>query len=102
MKIGKQKPPIGSLAHRASINDQPARPGKETIMPRKNVFAMTEPYADYPAYVSLNRDEDGKTRLTVRSRGNGGRDVGTIELTPEQLEALVCDISEYLHAGEKP
>lgn len=57
-----------------------------------NIHAYTEQSNDYPAYISINRDETGKHTITVRSRGNGGRDVATIELTPQQLEALATDV----------
>ena len=57
-----------------------------------NIHAYTEQSNDYPAYISINRDETGKHTVTVRSRGDGGRNVVTIELTPEQLEALATDV----------
>ncbi|HMR10192.1 MAG TPA: hypothetical protein PKA88_30660 [Polyangiaceae bacterium] len=48
-----------------------------------NIFAHTEPTPaeGYPAYVSINRDDQGRHTITVRSRGNGGRDVATIEVS---------------------
>ena len=57
-----------------------------------NIHAFTEQSNDYPAYISINRDETGKHTVTVRSRGDGGRNVATIELTPQQLEALATDV----------
>lgn len=57
-----------------------------------NIHAYTEQSNDYPAYISINRDETGRHTVTVRSRGDGGRNVATIELTPEQLEALATDV----------
>lgn len=50
---------------------------------RTNLYAFTEqpqPGAHYPGYVSLNREPDGNTTLTVRSPGHGGNQVGTITL----------------------
>lgn len=56
----------------------------------KNIYAMTEATGmGYPAYVSLNAPEDGGLHvLTVRSRGNYGRDTGTISLTRQELRDL--------------
>lgn len=36
---------------------------------RTNLFAWTDPDPSYPQFVSLNREEDGRTTLTVRSPG---------------------------------
>jgi hypothetical protein len=60
-----------------------------------NIFAHTEPTPPdgYPGYVSINRDAEGKHTITVRSRGNGGRDVATIEVSPETLEALLVAVA---------
>lgn len=56
-----------------------------------NIFAHTEatPEGGYPAYVSINRDDQGRHTITVRSRGNGGRDVATIEV-PESVLARMA------------
>lgn len=35
----------------------------------KNIFAYTHPTAQYPAYVSINRKDDGKYYIAVRSQG---------------------------------
>ncbi len=66
---------------------------------RTNLFyAFTEPTPTdgYPGYVSLNREPDGSTTLTVRSPGHGGTQVGTITL-PADVQtklgaALKCDV----------
>lgn len=65
-----------------------------------NIHAFTEAHHDYPAYISINRDEAGKYSITVRSRGNDGRDMAKIELSPEQLESLAADVLAYLCQGE--
>jgi hypothetical protein len=65
-----------------------------------NIFAYTEPPTPgqwYPAYVSINRDERGVHTITVRSRGNGGRDVAVIEVSPETLEALHVAVAADLY-----
>jgi 3-dehydroquinate dehydratase len=69
------------------------------MMPPRNIFAHTEPGASFPAYVSLN-DVDGEVLLTVRTRGEGGRNVGCAALTVEQLEELATAIDNYLRADE--
>lgn len=55
-----------------------------------NIFAHTEttPEGGYPAYVSINRDDQGRHAITVRSRGNDGRDVATIEVSEAVLARL--------------
>lgn len=55
-----------------------------------NIFAYTEatPEGGYPAYVSINRDDQGRHTITVRSRGNGGRDLATIEVSESVLAQL--------------
>ena len=66
---------------------------------RTNLYAFTEQPqagAHYPGYVSLNREPDGSTTLTVRSPGHGGTQVGTITL-PADVQtklgaALKCDV----------
>lgn len=64
---------------------------------RTNIHAFTESRADYPAYVSINREESGVVTLTVRSRGNGGNSIGTIVLSPEQIEVMANDLIDYVH-----
>lgn len=57
-----------------------------------NIYAYTEQSNEYPAYISINRDESGRHTVTVRSRGNGGRDTATIEMSPQQLESLATEL----------
>lgn len=50
---------------------------------RTNLYAFTEQPqagAHYPGYVSLNREPDGSTTLTVRSPGHNGEKSGTLTL----------------------
>jgi hypothetical protein len=64
-----------------------------------NLFAHTEPTPPegYPAYLSINRDESGKHTVTVRARGDGGRNVATIEVSPETLEAMLNYVAADLY-----
>lgn len=66
---------------------------------RKNIYAHTAVSAEYPPYVSLNREDDGTYSLTVRSAGNSGRDSGTTVLTAEQLMAM-ADAIRSMPGGE--
>lgn len=68
------------------------------------IFAWTEPTPPegYPAYVNLKRADDGKCYITVRGRGNGGRDQACIEVSPQVLESLQCDLCEWLYRDDAP
>lgn len=58
-------------------------------MERRNIFAYTENNGrSYPAYLSICAEVDGTTSVTVRSSGNWGRDIATIKLSSEQVDAL--------------
>lgn len=63
----------------------------------KTVFAHTPPGADFPPYVNLSRQDGAAYTLTVRSKGNGGRDTAAIDLSPEALEALSSAALADLH-----
>lgn len=63
------------------------------------IHAYTEQHNDYPAFVNLSEKPDGIITLTVRSRGNGGQTVATIDLSGSQLLALVRDAGNFL--GDK-
>lgn len=57
-----------------------------------NLFAHTEQHNDYPAFVSINRDNAGNYSITVRSAGNGGRDMGSINISPEILKNMAVNV----------
>lgn len=61
-----------------------------------NIFAHTEPTPEggYPAFLSVNRDDAGRHTITVRSRGNGGRDVATIEVSEAVLARLTVALMD--------
>ena len=63
----------------------------------KTVYAHTPPGSDFPPFVNLSRQEDCTYTLTVRSQGNGGRDMGTIKLSPESVEALTTAALDELY-----
>lgn len=56
------------------------------------IHAYTEPDVTYPAYVSLNTDDKGVHKLTVRSPAHNGMMSGTIELTEQQLVRMAQKI----------
>ena len=53
-------------------------------------FAHTEPTPEggYPAFLSINRDNKGIHTITVRSRGYGGLQLATIEVSGAVLAKL--------------
>lgn len=63
----------------------------------KTVFAHTPPGSNFPPFVNLSRNDGGGYTLTVRSHGNGGSDIGSIVLSPENVEALAADALADLH-----
>lgn len=63
-------------------------------MNRKNIFAFTEPGNEFPGYISINREENGDVSVTVRMRGNGGRDTATFSLPPEKFAEMAGAIYE--------
>lgn len=66
-----------------------------------NIFAYTEPtpVEGYPAYLSINRDDDGRQTITVRSRGDGGRTVATIEVSDLVLARLAVSLMDPRKRG---
>ncbi|MBX9900998.1 MAG: hypothetical protein K2Y28_09470 [Burkholderiaceae bacterium] len=70
---------------------------------KHNIFAYTEvtPPDGYPAYISINRDDQGRHTITVRSRGYYGQSVGTIEVSPETLDVLTMAVVADLYRDEK-
>lgn len=58
----------------------------------KNVFAHTDAGHDYPAFVSINKDDDGRYRVTVRSAGNNGTSLGEIHVSLETMERMAADV----------
>lgn len=63
----------------------------------KTVYAYTPPGSDFPPFVNLSRHDGGPYTLTVRGKGNAGRDMGTIELSPESVEALATTALAHLY-----
>lgn len=53
-----------------------------------NLYAHTEAHHPYPAFVSVNRQDDGRVLMTVRERGHNGERMATIELSDEVLDAM--------------
>lgn len=60
---------------------------------RECIFAYTERRNDYPAFLSVNRDEQG-VKLTVRSRGHGGTHIAEIEVPEDEWRALHAKLGE--------
>ena len=68
-------------------------------MERKHISAYTEVGTSYPAFISLNREADGRLTLTARERGHAGEKVVNVDITPEALEVFVTDALAYLHGA---
>ena len=66
------------------------------------IHAYTSTAQSYPSFINISQTVDCLIRVTVRSDGNGGRDVASIDLTPEQLERIVCDATAYLNGDSAP
>lgn len=68
-----------------------------------NLFAHTEAFAPFPAYVTVNRETDGRLTLTVRERGHNGTKTATIEMSAAELIDLsrACSVA-WLRSNEIP
>lgn len=64
----------------------------------KNLHAYTEPGHEYPAYISINQDEHGAYFITVRSRGQMGFQIGSVEMTEDNLRKMAEDTLASLPA----
>ena len=62
----------------------------------RNIFAHTEPTPEvgYPAYLSIYDDDHGNYTISVRSRGNDGRDIATIEVSEAVLAKLAVALMD--------
>lgn len=64
------------------------------------MYAFTELHNDYPAVVNLSEHPDGTLKLAVRTRGNGGKDYASINLTDMQAEELAEAIFKHVYAAD--
>ena len=55
---------------------------------RTNIYAYTEAHNPYPAFVSVNREDDGRVTMTVRERGHNGEKMATIDLADDLLDSM--------------
>lgn len=67
-----------------------------------NIFAYTGPTPPegYPEYVSINRSDNGQHTITVRSKGDGGRNTVTVELPEEKLQSLRNSLMAHPFSNE--
>ena len=63
---------------------------------RTNIFAYTPAGTANPAYISVNREDDD--RLTVAVRSNGAQVPSCIEMPRDELANLAAGIGAYLEA----
>jgi len=59
---------------------------------RQNIAAWTAPHNDYPEFVSINREADGRVMLHAREQGHGGAKTVSMELPAEALATLASQI----------
>lgn len=63
----------------------------------KNYHAYTGLSNQFPDYISVNGEENGKVSVTVRTQGSEIPSI--IYLTPEQAETLATDIIVAINEG---
>ncbi len=63
----------------------------------RNIAAFTETHHSAPGYISINEQDDGMHKVSVRTRTTGS--FGIISMTEEQLVDLAYEI---LNSLEKP
>ncbi len=66
---------------------------------RQCLFAHTEvdsPAGTYPAYISMNRESDGKVTLSVRTRDATGNQQGSMVVTADVAEGLYGALAQVL------
>jgi len=63
---------------------------------RTNIFAYTPAGTANPAYISVNREDDD--RLTVAVRSNGAQTASFIEMPRDELANLAAAIGAHLEA----
>jgi hypothetical protein len=62
----------------------------------RNIYAYTGPGHDYPEYISISEDENGRVRINMRSRGNGGTDTAGVLMTRDKAAELSEVLSSHL------
>ena len=64
-----------------------------TTMERKHIASFTEQTKEnFPAYVSINRENDGSYVITARERGHGGNKTVTITIPASALYVFASNI----------
>lgn len=61
---------------------------------RKNIAAFTEFSYDFPAYISINREPDGRITVTAREQGDSGNKQVTLDIPERDLIKLAYSILE--------
>jgi hypothetical protein len=64
------------------------------------IHAFTELHNNFPAFINLSEQSDGTIKVSVRARGNDGKDYATITLTALQAEELADNIYKHNYKGE--
>ncbi len=62
-------------------------------MERKYIAAFTEETKEsFPAFVSINRESDGRYVITARERGHGGNKMVALEIPVQALSIFATGI----------
>lgn len=61
-------------------------------MTRHNLAAYTPAGASYPAYISINAEDDGRVSITVRSDVEDGGGHAVIYLDRQQIHSIFTDV----------
>lgn len=69
-------------------------------MERENIAAYTESGASFPAFISINRESDGRFTITARERGHNGEKLVTLEIPEAELGQFAEEIIDRLHGIE--
>ena len=64
------------------------------------IHAFTELHNNFPAFINLSEQPDGSVKVSVRTRGNDGKEYASICLTTLQAEELADSIYKHNYKGE--
>ena len=65
-------------------------------MPKENIAAYTASNNDYPAFINVSRLDDGDYSVTVRSQGNGGKDLAEIIMSPDAFKVFMQTLNDHI------
>lgn len=69
---------------------------------RSNIAAFTGHQSDYPPYISINREADGRIIVTARECGHAGNKIACVDISERELIKLAHSIigaAQWCHCG---